>query len=169
MAWDLRNDLAEVPSDEDNAYFTTNVKLLKEVRELRAAADVDTDLLERKEKELKAATYTVEMMSVPRRRRNDIYEESLDKFQAKLSLLPNQVDDKTQFQRGNYVRIAVVAAGIKRIISPNGDAQEEGIADTVQYLYDEAPGFIFDILEKKAEELNAKQDEQDDLHQSADF
>jgi hypothetical protein len=172
--FDLRADLAEVPRADDNAYFTTNLALLAEVRKLRAADSAEEGYEERlavKEAELKAATYTVEMVSVPRRRKEEIYEEALDKFQAKLSFIANHVDEKTQFQRGNWARIAIVAAGVQRIISPSGAVQDdpESIFPTIEYLHDEAPDYIFEILEKKSQELNAEEDKQDDLHKEADF
>jgi hypothetical protein len=167
--FDLRHDLAEVPLEEDNAYFTLNMKLLREVRALRAKEDVDEDLLAAKEAELKAASYTAEMMWVPLRRREDIYEEALDLFVPKVSFIPNQVDEKTAFKRGNYVRIAIVAAGIKRLISPSGAVQEENIFDTIEYLHDKSPEEIFETLEAKGQEINEKGDIQSDLHKDADF
>jgi hypothetical protein len=181
--FDLRADIAEIPyqgdGDDNKAYFTMNFKLLDEVRTLRrehANADPALDdlaglerRLEAKEADLKASTYTVEMMAVPRRRREDIYEEALDKFPAKVSFIPNQVDPKIEFQRGNYARVQVVAAGVMRIVNPQGAVQEENLTETVQYLHDEAPDAIFEILEKKGAELNALGDAQEDLHKSADF
>lgn len=176
--FDLRADLAEVPLAEGNAYFTTNFKLLDEVRDLRRQHEVAGDpevvaeverKLEAKEADLKAASYTVEMMAVPRRRREDIFEEALDKFPAKPSFIPNFVEEKVEFLRQNFVRTQIVAAGVKRIINPQGDVQEEDILATVQYLHDEAPDAIFDILETKSQELNVKGDAQADLHKDADF
>ena len=170
--FDLRNDIAEVPAKNDEAYFTLNMKLLEKVRALRAADSAEEGYEERLaagEAELKAATYTVEMHSVPRRQREDLYEEAIEKFTPKLSFIVNQVDEKTEFQRGNFLRIAVVAAAITRIISPTGAVQEDNILDTIEFLHDKAPDEIFTILENKVRELNAAGDEQEDLHKSADF
>jgi hypothetical protein len=180
--FDLRADLAEIPyedpDDDNNAYFSMNVKLVKEVRELRRQHLLTTDLdeiaeleskLKAKEADLKASRYTVEMMAVPRRRREDIYTEALDKFPSKPSFIPNHVDEKVEFQRQNFVRVQIVAAAVKRLINPKGAVQEENILETIQYLHDEAPDFAFDILEKKAQELNTKGDAQEDLHKGADF
>jgi len=180
--FDLRADLAEIPfqgeGEEGNAYFTLKVKLLSEVRELRATLGLATDFdkiaelqekLEAKEAELKANTYTVEMMAIPRRRREDIFEEALDKFPAKPSFIPNHVDEKTEFLRQSFVRVQMVAAATKRLISPKGAVQEESILETIQHLHDAAPDFVFDILEKKTQELNVRGDAQEDLHKGADF
>lgn len=170
MPFDLRADVAEVPRKQDTEEFVLNLKLLREVKELRAAEKVDEDLLAQKEAELKSETYTVEFASLPRRRREDIYEESLEKYIPKPSLFANHVDEQTQFKRNSFVRVSLVAAAAQAIVK-NGERLEdpEAIRDAIQFLHDEAPDHIFARLEAKVNEINRDEDEQDSLNKSADF
>jgi hypothetical protein len=170
MPFDLRADVAEIPRSTDTVDFTLKLKLAREVKELRAAEELDEDLLKAKEAELAAATYTAALASVPRRQREDIYEESLEKFQAKPSLFRDQVDELTQFKRNNFVRIGVVAAAVQSL-TKNGETLDDpaAIYDAIQFLHDEAPDQVFTLLEAKTLKLNTEEDEQDALHKSADF
>jgi hypothetical protein len=170
MPFDLRADVAEVPRKQGFEHFTLNLKLAREVKELRAAEVVDEATLLAKEAELDASTYTVEFASVPRRRREDIYEESLEKFPPKPSLFANHVDEGTQFKRNNFVRIALVAAAAQAI-EKNGERLDDpaAIFDAIEFLHNEAPDQVFARLETKVNEINAEEDEQDALNKSADF
>lgn len=170
MPFDLRADVAEVPRATDTERFTLDLKLAREVKDLRAAADPDEALIASKEAELEQKTYTVAFASVPRRRREDIYEESLDKFPAKPTLFAGHVDEGTQFKRNNFVRISLVAAAVQSL-SKNGEVLDDpaAIFDAVEFLHNEAPDQIFELLERKANDVNKQEDEQDALHKSADF
>lgn len=171
MAFDLRADVAEIPRETDATKFTFDLKLAKEVRELRAAEKVDEALLAQKEADLAAATYVAELASVPRRRREDIYEESVTAFPAKLSLIQNHVDEGTQLKRNSFVRIELVTAATQSITKGGVDRLDDraAIRDAIQFIYEEAPDQIWDILETKVSEMNKLEDEQDALNKSADF
>jgi len=171
MAFDLRADVAEIPRKTDSHKFTFDLKLAKEVRELRAAEEIDDKLLSSKEAELAEKTYTAELASVPRRRREEIYEDSLDAFPAKPSFFGNQVDESTQFKRNNWVRIQLVAAAVQALVKGASDRLEDrdGILDAIEFIHNEAPDQIFASLEEKVNEINAEEDEQDALNKSADF
>ncbi len=164
--FDIRQAIAEIPSEAEDYRFTFDLKLARKVRELRAGDDEEA--LAAAEAELKSKTYTAEMMSVPRRRRDDIYEESIEKFPGNRDFL-GRVDEKTNFQRGTYARIAIVAAAIKRIVSPDSGVQDENMFEVVEYIHDNAPDQIFEGLETKTKELNDTADEQEELNKSADF
>lgn len=167
-AFDLREDVAGIPRATGTAPFTFNIKLAQEVKAMRAAADVDEELLADKEAELEAGSYTAHIESVTRERRQEIYEESLDKFVAKPDLM-GRIDDKTQFLRGNFVRISVVSAAITKLVNPEGLEQDEDIEATVQFIHDKAPDQIFEAIERAIQKLNDEEDAQDELHKSADF
>lgn len=169
MVFDLRERIAELPVVQGvKVPFTFALALAREVKELRAAPEPDEKLIAAKEKELEAQTYYAEMISVPRGRRHEIITESLDKFPAKASFT-GAVDEQTQFHRGNYSRVSLVAAGVLRLIDPNGEVQEENIFEAIKVLHDEAPDQIFEVLERRGAELNKQQDEQEDLAKSTDF
>lgn len=164
--FDIREAIAEIPVEEATVDFTFDLKLAKRVKELRAGDD-EAALIEA-ENALALKTYTAELMSVPKRRRHDIYEESLEKLPATRDFL-GRVDEKTEFERGNFVRVSVVAAAIKRIVSPESGVIEENLFEAVKEIHDNAPEQIFNSIERKVQELNNAEDEQDALHKSADF
>lgn len=170
MPFDLRADVAEIPRKTTTVPFTLNLKLAREVKELRGAEELDEPLLAAKEAELEAATYTAALASVPRRRREEIYEDSLEKFQPKPSFFSGQVDEGTQFKRNIYVSIALVAAAVQSL-TKNGETLDdpEAIFQAIEFLHNEAPDQIFALLQAKVNEINNEEDEQDALHKSADF
>lgn len=165
-SFDLRQIAAEVPLAEGEVYFTFELALAKKVRELRAGEDEEA--LAAAEAELKAKTFKAELMSVPRRRREDIYEASLQEIKGDRDFL-GRVTELTEFQRGNYVRKHMVAAALVRIVSPESGAQEDNLYEAVEYIHDKAPDQIFETLERKVKELNAIEDEQTELNKSTDF
>jgi hypothetical protein len=171
MSFDLRADVAEVPRKEGSEQFTLKLKLAREIKELRAAQEPDEKLIAEKEAELARETYTVEFAAVPRRRREEIYQESLDKFQAKPSFFAGHVDEGTQFKRNNFVRIALVASAATSMRKGDGDplTDPDAIHDAIEFLHNDAPDQIFARLEKKVNEINAEEDEQDALNKSTDF
>lgn len=167
--FDIRDDIAEIPRvQEVEAPFTFAIALAHEVKELRAAAEPDEALIAAKEKELEAKTYKAMLVSVPRGRRQEIYEESLDKFVAKPSFT-GAVDEKTQFLRGNYARIAVVASSVLRLVNPAGETQDEQIFEAIETIFNEAPDQVFETIERRVQEVNTEEDEQDELRKSTDF
>ena len=169
MAFDIRERIADLPVAQGiKVPFTFALKLAAEVRELRAAVEPDEDLIAAKEKDLEAQTYYAEIMSVPRGRREEIYQESLDLYPAKPSFTGG-VDEKTQFLRGNFVRVSIVSAAVIRLIDPSGDVQEENIFEAIKTIHDDAPDQIFEILERRVGEINKEQDEQEELAKSTDF
>lgn len=167
-AFDLREDVAGIPRTSDTVPFTFNIKLAQEVKRLRGDAEVDEDVLAAKEAELEAGSYVAHLESVSRERRQEIYEESLDKFVAKPDLM-GRIDDKTSFLRGNYVRVHTLAAAVTKLVNPEGLEQDEDIAETIQFIHDKAPDQVFEVIERKSHELNDEEDAQDELHKSADF
>ena len=170
MPFDIRADIAEIPREtEQVSEFTFEIALAKKVKDLRAAPELDEAAIAEAETQLKAATYVAQIHSVPRGQREDIYAESLDKFPAKPSVFGQ--DEKANFLRGNFVRVAIVAAAIDKITNPKGEVNdtEELILATVEYLHNEAPDQIFAKIERDVNALNEKEDAQDVLHKSADF
>lgn len=174
MPFDIRAAVAEVPESESaeetpTVDFTFEIKLAKKLKDARAAAEPDEGAIAALEAQLEAATYVAELISVPRRRREDIYSEALDKFPAKPSVFGQ--DEKANFLRGNYVRLAVTAAGIKKITDPRGEVNDtpEAVWDTIEYINAEAPDQIFERIERAVQVLNDEEDAQDALHKSADF
>lgn len=164
--FDLRERVAEVPSEQEEYKFTFEIALAEKVRKLRAGDDEQA--LADAEEELANNTYVAKMMSVPRRRRQDIYEESLEKFRADRDFL-GRIDELTEFKRSNYLRIGIVAAAIVEFRDPKGNVQDDNLFDVVQFIHDKAPDQIFEGLESKSKELNAKADEQEELNKAADF
>lgn len=171
MSFDLRADVAELPRTSGYETFTLALKLAREVKDLRAAEKPDEPLIAQKEAQLQKETYRVELSSVPRRRREDIYEKSLEEFPAKPSLFSGQVDELTAFRRNNFVRIALIAAATTAISKGGGEPLEDpdAIYDSIEFLHNEAPDQVFARIENKVNELNAEEDEQDALNKSADF
>ena len=165
MDWDIRHDIAEIPTKRDEVKFTFDLALAHKVKELRAGDDEKA--LAEAEKALEAKTYRAELVAVPRRQRQDIYEKSLEEYPS--SVLTGRPDEKTMFKRNNYVRVQLIAAGVVRIHRPTGEVQEEDILEAIQMIHDEAPDQIFETIENKVNELNEAQDEQDALHKDADF
>lgn len=174
MPFDIRAAVAEAPitesaEEQPTVSFTFEVKLAKKVKDLRAAAEPDEGAIAAAEAQLAEKTYVADLMSVPRGRREDIITEALDAHPAKPSVFGQ--DEKAQFLRGNYMRVAVVAAAIKKITDPNGEVldTEEQIKDAVQFIHDEAPDQVFETIERAVKVLNDDEDAQDVLHKSADF
>lgn len=164
--FDIRERIAEIPAENATYKFTFELALAKKVRELRAGNDEGA--LAKAEEELAAETYTAELVSVPKRRREDIYTKSLELFPGTRDFL-GRVDEVTTFKRGNYVRTRIVAAGVVRIIDPNGAVQDENLDEVIEFIHDKAPDQIFSGLENKVQELNDSEDEQEILNKSADF
>lgn len=174
MAFDIRAAVADVPvteQDEESptAEFTFEIKLAKRLKDLRAAKDLDEGAIAAAEAQLKEKTYVADLISVPRGRREDIYADSLDKYPAKPSVFGQ--DEKANFLRGNYVRMAIVAAAVTKITDPQGEVLDtpEQIEDAIKFIHDEAPDQVFEVIERRVRELNDKEDAQDALHKSADF
>lgn len=164
--FDIRSAVAEIPAIQDTYRFTFDLALAKKVRELRGGDDEDA--LADAEEALDAKTYRAEMVSVPKRRREDIYTKAIELFPGTRDFL-GRVDEVTEFKRGNYVRTRIVAAGIVRLLDPNGGVQDENLDEVIEYIHDNAPDQIFAGLEAKVQAMNAAEDEQSELNKSADF
>lgn len=164
--FDIREAIAEIPAQRETYKFTFDLALAKKVRELRGGNDEEA--LADAEEALEAATYVVELVSSPKRRREDIYTDSIAKFPGVRDLM-GRIDETTQFKRGRYVRTHLVAASIVKIVSPEGGVQDDGLEEAIEFIYDNAPDQIFTGIENKVQALNDAEDEQDALNKSADF
>lgn len=165
MDFDIRNAIAEITTETDEVQFTFDLKLAAKVKHLRAGDDEEA--LAAAEAELEKKTYRATVVAVPRRQRQDIYEQSLEEFPS--STFTGRPDEKTLFKRNNYVRVHVAAAAITEIIDPAGNVQKDAILEAIQMIHDQAPDQIFEVIERKVNEVNDAEDAQDALHKDADF
>lgn len=166
MSFDLRAIVAGIPTDFKDVPVTFDLKLLAEVVELRAAADIDEKLLAKKEKELVAATYVFTVCAVSRDQRNDIHADLIERFPSR-KLIGS--DEGAEFQRSIEFERAVAAAGVVRITDPTGDSIEarDEIEDAMAVVYSIEPVFkrIATAVERESRQL----DQQTELSKSADF
>ena len=165
MDFDIRNAIAEISTETDRVEFTFDLKLAAKVKRLRAGDDEQA--LSEAEAELEKKTYRATVGPVPRRRRQDIYEKSLEEFPS--STFTGRPDEMTLFKRNNYVRVHVTEAAINEIIDPAGNVQKDAILEAIQMIHDQAPDQIFEVIERKVNELNDAEDAQDALRKDADF
>lgn len=175
MPFDIRTAVAEIPQSETEyekptVAFTFDLKLAHRLKELRAAEDLDEGAIAATEAQLAERTYVADLQSVPRRRRQDLVTEALDKYSARPSAF-GQPDQKAEFLRGQFIRLETVIAAVKAVHAPDGNVNdtEDSVRATIEYIHDEAPDQIFDVIERAVQELNDKEDEQDALQKTADF